>query len=197
MARPRKNVKQNNPPSPPLHSGKPIPDSMVKIPREEPVLNVPAPTQIPQVEPELLFIRGDGQPVYRVKLPPAKMGSKVFLIEKKGVYVLEDGPAILRSLACTYVGTGSLVVRDGTPSDNGYFDVDKCDPYSPEYALTNGRKVYAAAPVCIGFWGLDCALVHGLTVEAAGGTKDGSVLVTVCWMEQKIQPKAVTLMVDD
>ena len=160
-----------------------------------PDVQMPEPTVIAAPEPQHIMTRGDGLSVYRITLPDARMGAKVFLLERKGVYVLEEGPGILRSLACTYVGSGSLIVRDGVPSANGYFDADKFDPYSQEYAMANGRKVYAASPVCIGFWGLDCALVHGLTVEAAGGIKDGTVLVTVCWLKQKA-PRPVQLMTD-
>ena len=133
---------------------------------EAPEIKLPEPTTVPATKPEFLMTRGDGLSVYRITLPDARMGAKVYLIERKGVYVLEEGPGILRSLACTYVGSGSLTVRDGVPSANGHFEADKFDPYSQEYALANGRKVYAASPVCIGFWGLDCSLVHGLTVEA-------------------------------
>ena len=46
-------------------------------------------------------------PVIRVALPEPRIGSKIYLIEEKGVYVFEEGPSVLRSLACTHIGAGS------------------------------------------------------------------------------------------
>ena len=126
-----------------------------------------------------------GLPVYEVETPEPRMGAKSFLVETKGIYILERGPAVLRSLSCSYMGTGGFSVRDGVPTAGGHFDADRLDPFSKEYMLANGRRMFIMSPQIIGFWGLDAGIHHGLTVVANGGQKGGPVLVTVCWIKLK------------
>ena len=157
-----------------------------------------ADTATPLVKPQVvsLFSRTGREQdnIHHITVPEPRMGAKSFFIEKKGIYVLETGPCVLRSLSCTYVGTGTFMVRDGVPSEAGHFDADRLDPFSDEYMLANGRRVYVMSPQAIGFWGLDAGLHHGLTIVASGG--DGPVMVTVCWLKIKAKPK-VELITDE
>ena len=135
----------------------------------------------------------DQDDVHFLDIPAPAMGAKYYMLEKKGIYVLEKGPCVLRSLSCTYIGSGTLVVRDGVPSHEGRFDADRLDPFSQEYMTANGRRVYVMSPQVIGFWGLDAGLHHGLTISTGGG--DGPVLVTACWVKVK-PPRPVQLVTD-
>lgn len=130
-------------------------------------------------------------PIHHVEVPEPQMGAKSWLIENKGIYVLERGPCVLRSLSCTYIGSGSFLVRDGMPDNFGKFDCDRLDPFSKEYTTANGRKVFLMAPQIIGFWGLDVGLRNGLTIIADGGQEHGPVLVTACWIKLKLRAPVV------
>ena len=50
-----------------------------------PDVQMPEPTVIAAPEPQHIMTRGDGLSVYRITLPDARMGAKVFLLERKGV----------------------------------------------------------------------------------------------------------------
>jgi len=49
------------------------------------------------------------------------MGGKCWLLEAKGLYVLEEGPTLFRTLACTHAGSGGIVLIDGVPDESGRF----------------------------------------------------------------------------
>lgn len=146
---------------------------------ETPVVETPVVLKVPEV------VEKSG--VYYVNVDEPKMGGKIFLIEKKGIYVLESGEGVLRSLACTYVGSGMFKVYDGLPSESGHFDADRMDSYTPEYQKVNGRRMFTMSPQIIGFWGLDSGFKHGLTIIADGGGKDAPVFVSVVWMKHTVQ----------
>lgn len=145
-----------------------------------PILSAPALTQV-----------AGHMPVYRIELPEPKMGAKCYLIETKGVYILETGPGTLRSLACTHVGTGALTVHDGIPDERGFFQKEALlDPYSPEYLTANGRRIFKMTPQVMGFWALDAGFQKGLTVVSDGGTGGIPVFLSVAWVKFKGAAKA-------
>ncbi len=57
-----------------------------------------------------------------IQVREPEIGSKGFLIEKDGLFVLSTGPGLLRGIACTHAGSGMLVVHDGVPTSNGFFE---------------------------------------------------------------------------
>lgn len=57
------------------------------------------------------------------------MGGKCWLLERKGLFVLEQGPGTVRTLAVTHAGSGNLEVIDGIPNADGFFpDEDVSEP---------------------------------------------------------------------
>lgn len=136
------------------------------------------------VEPPLFEVEvRNGVNYVRVEQP--KSGSKAFLIESKGIYVFEKGEGVVRSLACTYVGSGAFHVYDGVPPEDTVVG-EKKSPLDTRFPHVDGRKIFTMAPQVLGFWGLDAGFKKGLTVVASGGTSSSSpVLVTVMWMKHK------------
>ncbi len=118
--------------------------------------------------------------VTRVVAEKPLIGCKSFLIEKKGIYVFEEGQGVLRSLAVTYVGSGGIKIYDGVPSESGHFDFEGKMGLSGR-ADVRGRRIFVMTPQIIGFWGLDAGFSSGLTVVADGGQATSPVLVTVMW----------------
>ncbi len=139
-------------------------------------------------------------PVYRIELPEPRMGAKCYLIETKGVYILESGPGTLRSLACTHVGTGAITVHDGIPDERGFFEKKALlDPYSPDYLTANGRRLFKMTPQVMGFWALDAGFQNGLTIISDGGTSGIPVFISVAWIKFKgtpSGPKKVEMLKD-
>ena len=113
--------------------------------------------------------------IVNIELPMPPMGGKIWLLESKGIFVLERGPGTLRTLACTHAGSGMLVAIDGVPDENGFF---------PEISNTpahNGRPIYRANPVVMGSWMLDGGFVHGLTIRAEGGNEASLAIASIVW----------------
>jgi hypothetical protein len=131
------------------------------------------------------------QDVYYVDVPEPYIGAKSFFIEKKGVYVLERGPCVVRSLSFTFIGSGTFKVLDGSPDEHGFFESDRLDPFDLAYHKSNGRKIFAMSPQLIGFWALDAGCIHGLSIVASGGHEDTKLPVnaTVCWIKTPDRPK--------
>ncbi len=132
-----------------------------------------------------------------IDLPTPPMGAKCFLLEEKGLYLLQRGPCVLRAIACTHGGSGSVVAIDGIPDENGFFpdrglgDDTPIDamPIDPTRAAYNGRAVYRANPAVMGMWQLDAGCLHGLTLRASGGTDSTSVIASIVWMPYNRKPK--------
>jgi hypothetical protein len=61
------------------------------------------------------------RPFTEIDLPTPPMGAKCFLLEGKGLFLLQRGPCVLRAIACTHAGSGSLIAYDGMPDDEGFF----------------------------------------------------------------------------
>lgn len=140
-----------------------------------------------------------------VEIPSPQMGGKVWLLEDKGLFVLERGPGVLRTIACTHAGSGSLMAIDGVPDANGFFpDENMEEPQMPNlngveparaesimqgylnvrsrFECRNGRPFYRATPIVMGSWMLDGGFTHGLTIRAEGGTISASAIASIVWM---------------
>lgn len=118
-------------------------------------------------------------------LPSPPMGGKCWLIDRKGLFLLEGGPGTLRTIACTHAGSGSFIAYDGIPGDDGLFPDEYMDPANPMWPQRNGREIYKANPVVMGSWMLDGGFLHGLTIRAAGGLDTVMAIATIVWVPFK------------
>jgi len=127
-------------------------------------------------------IRG---PIHRITLTVPKMGSKGWVLEQFGNYLLEDGPGILRGLACTHTGSGSLELIDGIVDEaTGFYPTDIAvlqNHLHPKYHACNGRRVFFSSGSVMGMWTLNIGLHHGLTLHARGGPSAAPPCVTIIW----------------
>jgi hypothetical protein len=128
-----------------------------------------------------------------VNLPMPPMGGKCWLLEEKGIFVLQRGPGTLRTIACTHAGSGSLVAIDGVPDENGFFEGREVNareslmPTDPTRGAYNGRPFYRANPVVMGSWMLDGGFEYGLTLLAIGGAESALCIATIVWVEHKVR----------
>jgi hypothetical protein len=149
-----------------------------------------------------------------IDIPAPPMGGKCWLLESKGLFVLEPGPGTLRTIACTHGGSGAIEVLDGIPDDNGFFaDEAMLEPIGPlpshyaaprdyddavaqynsdlkAYHCRRGRPLYRANPVVMGSWMLDGGFHHGLTIRAQGGSTSACAIASIVWMpfRQRTKP---------
>ena len=123
----------------------------------------------------------------RIRVAEPTIGSKCWVVEEKGIYVLAEGPGILRGIACTHAGTGGLEILDGVPDARGFFPQHGLAMSDPKYGMRVGRPLYRAHPSIMGMWMLDAGFIHGLTVHADGDSRNANVIASIIWMEQKIK----------
>ena len=142
------------------------------------------------------ILRDGAYRVVRVELSVPPMGGKCFLLESKGLFILEVGPGVLRTIACTHAGSGSIEAIDGMPNDEGFFpDQNLREPSPPEfethdlyveamkkYCTRNGRSIYRGNPVVMGSWFLDAGFEHGLTIRAEGGHDSATAIASIVFM---------------
>ena len=85
-----------------------------------------------------------------IDLPLPPMGGKCWLLENKGLFVLEPGPGTIRTLAVTHAGSGSIEVIDGIPNENGFFPDEAMQRPAPftqdEYAMIQTARRTQADP---------------------------------------------------
>jgi hypothetical protein len=144
-----------------------------------------------------------------IDLPTPPIGGICWLLREKGIFVLQRGPGVLRTIACTHAGSGALEAIDGVPDERGFFgDQDMPDPNdnigaamaesaaepdsgilaanrlarSKAYAQRRGRPLYSASPVVMGSWMLDAGFLHGLTIRAAAGHDSVCAIASIVWM---------------
>jgi hypothetical protein len=98
-------------------------------------------------------------------IPMPKQGGKIWLLEAKGMFLLERGPGTLRTICCTGAGSGTLIAVDGVPEDLS------ADAWVP---------IYKANPVVMGSWMLDGGFTRGLTLIHRGGPVPASA--SVVWV---------------
>ena len=127
--------------------------------------------------------------VARLDLPTPPMGGKCWVLDDKGIFVLETGPGVLRTIACTHAGAGSLEAFDGIPNDDGFFPDRELLEEDDLWWARNGRPIYRANPVVMGSWMLDGGFMHGLTIFASGGRDAVNAIASVVWMPFKAAKK--------
>lgn len=108
-------------------------------------------------------------------LPMPPIGGKIWLLEQKGQFLLERGPGTIRTVACTSAGSGTLLLIDGVPDENGEIPTD------PE----NWRQLLKANPVVMGSWMLDGGFTRGLTVRHYGGQAGVPAMASIVWVPYK------------
>lgn len=121
--------------------------------------------------------------ITRVNVKPPALGGKVYFINTCGFFVLEEGPAVLRSFNITHAGSGVIRVYDGVVDSNGFFPDSDMLPDNPNYNMRNGRVIYQAAPAILQAWMLDAGVNHGITIEITGGTHAIAPMATVVWLK--------------
>lgn len=124
--------------------------------------------------------------VIRVTVDTPIIGGKCFLLEKKGIYWLEDTPGTLRTIACTHAGSGSLIAIDGIPNEEGFFPDQHMPPDDPNYYRRNGRPIYRASAAVMGSWMLDGGFHHGLVIQAVGGSEGTDAIASIVWLPAPI-----------
>lgn len=125
-----------------------------------------------------------------IELPTPPLGGKCWVLKEKGVFVLERVPGVLRTIACTHAGSGTLEAIDGVPDDGGFFaDESMAEPGAGAdvgsmraYGRRRGRPLYSANPVVMGSWMLDAGFLHGLTIIARGGHVSAFAIASIVWM---------------
>jgi hypothetical protein len=141
------------------------------------------------------------EPATFVEIEEPLIGSKIICLRERGKYVLETGPTLFRSMACTHAGSGGVVVYDGVPDNDGFFperviaelNFDPNHEPTEEEIRTaraaqwnyNGREVYYAHPACMGMWMLDGGCHYGLTIESRGTHENSAPVITVTWQKHK------------
>lgn len=128
----------------------------------------------------------------RIVLPTPPMGGKCWLLDDKGLFVLEAGPGVLRTIACTHAGAGGVEAIDGVPGDDGFFPGDTLQPSDPGYDDRNGRPFYATTQAVMGSWMLDAGFYHGLTIRAQGGHGATSAIASIVWLPVRVAAKPTT-----
>jgi len=123
-----------------------------------------------------------------IETPP--FGGKAWLLDSKGLFVLEEGPGMLVTIACTHAGSGSFEVYDGIPDEKGYFPEIDEDATELERAVAPGRIFFRMHPVVMGSWMLNAGFRHGLTMRAVGGHETVAGIATIVWqpMKRRVAP---------
>ena len=121
----------------------------------------------------------------RINIREPLIGGKCWLLETKGLFILEEGAAAMRAIGCTHAGTGGLIIYDGVPDENGFFPDEDMKPDDPNYFARNGRPIYKANPAVMGAWMLDAGVIHGITVQAMGGDASANLFASLVWIKHK------------
>jgi hypothetical protein len=114
-------------------------------------------------------------------LPLPPLGGKIWLLDRKGQFLLERGPGTLRTVACTAAGSGTLLILDGIPDENGEI------PTKDE----SWRQLLKANPVVMGSWMLDGGFTKGLTVRHYGGQDGVPGVASIVWLPYRGKVRAV------
>ena len=126
---------------------------------------------MPSTEIEIIDLRG-------MPLPP--IGGKCYLIDRKGIFIFEDTPGTLHTIACTHAGSGSMIAYDGVPDAKG--DFPEVSEKDPDYDTRIGRPICKANPIVMGSWMLDGGFYHGLTIKVLGGHDRVMPMASVVWI---------------
>ena len=143
---------------------------------------VPVPQ--PQFD-DLSILETVGKITY-VRLPTPSLGGKGWLLKGKGIFVLEEGPGMVITMACTHAGSGSIDIVDGVPDASGFYPEPLIKDVSADgYWQQPGiHKMLTMCPSVMGSWMLSAGFYHGLTIHAEGGTDSAAVIATIVWMPE-------------
>lgn len=133
-------------------------------------------------------------PVHQINLKQPPIGNKMFCAQQHAYYVLEKGPTTLRALANTHMGSGSIVIYDGVPDENGFFP-DNVQKHT--LADFEGRIVFNANPPVMGMWMFDGGLHYGCTLALLPGTAGVSPCVAITWMPAQPVKRTIVDVNDD
>jgi hypothetical protein len=123
--------------------------------------------------------------IIRIELPTPALGGKAWLLDAKGMFILEKGPGMLITIACTHAGSGSMAAFDGIPDEDGFFQDERMKDNHPDFEKRNGRPIYRATPTVMGSWMLNGGFYHGLTIKATGGVDSAAAVASIVWMAHK------------
>ena len=122
-------------------------------------------------------------PIFRIHRPMPQLGGKGLAISQKGVFVFEEGPGSLITIACTHAGSGIILAVDTVPDQTGFFDTYSPDPNDPDQDLTRpGLELFHGHPATMGSWMLNAGFHHGLTIVFGGGHDSVPAVASVVWM---------------
>lgn len=122
-------------------------------------------------------------PIIRVRRPQPLMGGKCVAITSKGVYVFEECPGTLITIACTHAGSGVLLAADVVPDQNGHFETFSPDPMDPTQDLTRpGLELLHCHPAAMGSWMLNGGFNYGLTIVFGAGHASVPTVASVVWL---------------
>jgi hypothetical protein len=128
--------------------------------------------------------------VTHITLPFPRIGGKVWVLDAKGIFVLERSAGVLRTIACTHAGSGAVLAYDGIPDDRGFFSPrggsdgggSGSGNGSADEDTKNGREIYRANPAVMGSWMLDGGFYHGLTIVHNGGHSSAPAVASIVWL---------------
>lgn len=116
-----------------------------------------------------------------LEMPP--LGAKCWVMDQKGLFVLERCPGTLRTIACAHAGSGTLEIFDGVPNDDG--ELPPPVMIGGEDYDGKGRQLFKANPIVMGSWMLDAGFQHGLTVRNSGGQPGTPAIASIVWLPFK------------
>lgn len=123
----------------------------------------------------------------RITLKIPNIGGKCWLLDRSGLFVLEEGEGVLRTIACTHAGAGPIVAFDGVPNEKGF--MPEIEPGSSEWGHRHGRLLYNAHPAVMGSWMLDAGFINGLTLFVPGGHQGQAPVASIVWMPRSVPAK--------
>ena len=100
----------------------------------------------------------------KLDVPDPIVGAKGWAVDTFGIVIAEDGPGVLRAIACPHAGSANMHFYD-------------CDPIK----WPSGRRMmFPMSPVVIGQYMLDMGFIYGLVVEIGGRMLP---MMTFTWMK--------------
>ena len=121
-----------------------------------------------------------GTPTY-IEIDTPALGGKTWLLQEKGLFILERGQGSFGTFACTHAGSGGITAYDGIPDENGFFPEFEGEEGSKEWWMRPGREIYRAMPVVMGSWWINGGFFHGLTIWCHGGRDTEPPIGTLVW----------------
>ena len=115
--------------------------------------------------------------IQRVVVAKPPLGAKAWLMDRRGVFVLEEQPAVIHHVTCTHAGSGSLRIFDGGVIDG----------------RIEGRPIFRQAVTAMGVWHLSAGVQHGLVLENVGrGADSMSAIASLVW-QTRMEPTRLQL----